>query len=110
MLAEMRRVSGKLDRAVLIAVALCFTLTVAPGLVGGDVFAAKVLGTPVTAGFLLCLILALALLWSVDRYDRRCVRSLEPLGPQARDAESTRAGHVRQAPHTLFSRPGDNQW
>ncbi|MFD3928343.1 hypothetical protein [Streptomyces sp. NPDC058614] len=103
--AKIREVSRSLDRTLVIVNAVCFALISALGLTDGDVFSTAVFAGPLTVGLLLCLIQALVLLWSVDRYDRQCARRLEPL---TRLAAGDTAEPAAQEPHTLFARPGRN--
>ncbi|MFF2514391.1 hypothetical protein [Streptomyces sp. NPDC058086] len=104
-LTKIREVSQRLDRALVGANTMCFALISVLSLTGSDVFSTTVLPGPLTVGLLLCLIQALVLLWTVDRYDRQCARRLEPL---TRLAAGETAELLPQGPHTLFARPGRN--
>ncbi|MFD3581007.1 hypothetical protein [Streptomyces sp. NPDC058683] len=104
-LTKIREVSRRLDRSLVGANAVCFVLISAVGLTGSAVFGTTVLTGPLTVGLLICLIQALILLWTVDRYDRQCARHLEPL---TRLAAGGTAEPAPQGPHTLFARPGRN--
>ncbi|MER7930102.1 hypothetical protein ABTY96_44495 [Streptomyces sp. NPDC096057] len=91
-----RRLALHLDRNFLAPNIVCFAVTVTLGTAPGDILAARLFDTDVTLGLSLYLLQAVVLLITAHRFDRRCVRLLDPLQHPlvSEDAAAQPAGHL----------------